>query len=214
MTSAYKPTDQCLDSMMVFGLAHHASVAIGGFDDLPSRKGFMYQNSAIYSNAVALAHMEARDKGIEGMYTFGGHDSAGDTNNHMWLLQVDGHIISSRYIHAIGRRPRARFGHSLTLLEEQNIIVLYGGCSGDQRLNFCDLFIFIPESITWSEIRLDKGPSLTPVNGGAMCSSKNEIFIFGGMGDKGFTVFHSLKVTLRRDRTEPSELKYKQLCRR
>ena len=147
------------------------------------------------------------------IYTFGGINRAGEPNNIMWTLKFEGLGYNMRLVNSIGKKPEPRYAHSMTLLDPLNLVVVYGGKNEGQREFFKDLYIFVPESTTWSHVAVE-GEPLPGLANASISGYNNEVFIFGGATSEGYSPFNVYRATLRKEKNMQIRLKQKILCLR
>jgi hypothetical protein len=188
------------------GLAYHTSGTVA-FED-PER-----ENTGRKNLKQALLSPEKHSP-VEVVYTFGGVNSFGSPNNLLWTLRFDGLVYTMRMVNSIGMKPSPRYSHCMTVLEPQNVLVIYGGKSEGQSEFYNDLFVFVPESATWSKVDLSETTPLPQLAGGAIAGFGNEVFVFGGSNQQGYAPFEAYCVTLRREKNLQVRLKQKFICLR
>ena len=187
------------------GLAYHtsATVVLEELDrDSPARR--LPKQSVSPEKSAAS----------EVVYTFGGVNGSGTPNNEMWTLRFEGLVYTMRAVHSIGSRPSPRYGHSMTVLEPQNVLAIFGGKSEGQSEFFSDLFVFVPESATWSRVDLGESTPLPRLAGAGIAGFGSELFVFGGANQQGYAPFDAYRVSLRREKNLQVRLKQKLICLR
>lgn len=199
--------------MIEMGLSHHKSVVLGQ----KLREDYSRQSVRIYNNPVQAAKIyDAQHKATTAeIYTFGGKNSEGETNNMLWSLVFDGIVFHSKPLNTLGTRPEPRYDHAMVALEDYKIIVVHGGRNETQDIIFNDLFVFVPESMVWSRILIDQ-PGIPPSLASHSIAGKfTDLYIFGGLDHLGYSSFHVYKVSLRRDNIEQlNSYKTTTICRR
>lgn len=188
------------------GLAYHTSgtVVLEAPDrESPGRK--LSKQATLSPERFAPSEM---------VYTFGGVNGCGMPNNVMWTLRFEGLVYTMRLVNTIGSKPSPRYAHCMTVLEPQNVIVVYGGKSEGQSEFFSDLFVFVPESATWCRVDLTETTPLPKLAGGAIAGFGNEVFVFGGSNQQGYAPFEVFRVKLRREKNLQVRLKQKLICLR
>ena len=179
------------------GLTHHKSVVFG-----QKNKNENQYNSSIFIRGVPhtskLQEMYSKYPPAE-IYTFGGMNSEGQVNNLIWLLVFDGIMLHSRPINTLGTRPEPRYDHAMVALDEYKIIVVHGGRSQSQETIYNDMFVFVPESMIWSKVIIDKPGLLPSLASHGIAGKYTDLYIFGGLDQNGYSAFYVHKVYLRRD---------------
>jgi N-acetylneuraminic acid mutarotase len=177
------------------GIVKHKSVVFSSQDVSSEDKGTLLR---LPKKSIGGKEGNPKQQNCK-IYTFGGLNSEGIANNMLWLLVFDGLGFHSEPLHTLGTRPEPRYDHAMVALEEYKVIAIHGGRNQNQDHLFSDLFVFVPESLTWSRVIIDKPLELPSISNHCIMAAFSEIFILGGLNMQGYSTFDIYRLRLRRE---------------
>lgn len=209
VTSLLKSNDDWAFHMIDDGLVKHRSIVFNPIEDVKEEKiNTKTSRSTVVNKEQGIKQLHSK------IYTFGGINSQGVTNNLLWMLVFDGFNFHSEPVHTLGTRPEPRYDHAMVALEEYKVIVIHGGRSEHQDHIFNDLFVFIPESLIWSKVAIDRNFSLPAISNHCLLSSLSEVYILGGLNSQGYSTFDVCRLRLRRKVGSDNSYKQTALCKK
>ncbi|EAN91060.1 hypothetical protein C3747_22g78 [Trypanosoma cruzi] len=100
-------------------------------------------------------------------------------------------IMCARYINPAGITPRARWGHTLTPMQGQKLL-LFGGMEIEEG-ETASLFEYDTHHISWDPVCVSGGVTPTPRTNHAACASGGRwLYISGGTTDRGTRILGDL----------------------
>lgn len=127
----------------------------------------------------------------EGIYFFGGRDANYVASDKLWLLKVYQNPAEFVLLEPSGKKPVARYGHSLTHIENSPYLVLFGGRNDNffKIFTYKTCFAFLDlldiEKNTWIKVSLG---SYKPQSRYSFCSAMHgsRLLVFGGLTDLNY----------------------------
>ena len=143
----------------------------------------------------------------EGVYFFGGKDSAGLALGKLWMLKVYQTPLEFVECQTQGKPPKARYGHCLHQVENSQYLVLFGGRNDHFfkiftfKSTFLEVDILNLETMAW--VKLNVG-SYKPESRFAFCStvSGSRLYVFGGLGDNNYIESRMEKLELDSEKVD------------
>lgn len=145
---------------------------------------------------------------IEGIYIFGGRDEKGPKNS-LYILTLKRKPCELKLVEPDGQPPLPRYGHTMNLYPDKNIIIVFGGrndenyyLSGEAYLN--DVWVLYLERLTWAKWDIKEGIGSIPDARYSHCSTilGTAIIIFGGLSENNYCKadIHALEIDSNKKR--------------
>ena len=119
-----------------------------------------------------------------GIYVFGGLDANSKAHNEVLLCKTGQRPLVWSVLETKGKPPVPRFQHTMTLVKDLNILVVYGGRndshSGSGYTCFNDVHILNLSTLTWAEVDVH-GEVPRPRCAHSAASVSTQIISFGGV---------------------------------
>ena len=121
------------------------------------------------------------------MIVFGGRDTNGNNLNDVWVLTNANGLGTGQWINLIANGPRRsrRSGHSAAYDSVNNIMIVFGGCSGFCTPALNDVWTLsnangLGGTPVWTQLSLSGGPAGRVNSVVAYDAVANQLIIFGG----------------------------------
>jgi hypothetical protein len=130
------------------------------------------------------------DPSSDRMIVFGGRDGSGNNLNDVWVLtNANGLGGPSQWVNLIPNgatgSPPARSGHSAAYDSVNNVMIVFGGCSGYCTPALNDVWTLsnangLGGTPVWTELPLDDGPAARTNAVAGYDPTRNQLFIYAG----------------------------------